>query len=151
VYAQPVVLDSFESLDQWKVITPDGVAASIHSADGIEGHALRLDFEFQTGSGFCVIRRELAMPLAPNYCLTFALRADAPVNNLEFKLVDPSGDNVWWVNRRAFEFPREWQTVVNRARTSTSRGTVGRRASRRDRGHRVRGCGCHRRQGLDLP
>ncbi|HSN89510.1 MAG TPA: discoidin domain-containing protein, partial [Thermoanaerobaculia bacterium] len=35
----------------------------------------------------------------------------APVNNLEFKLVDPSGDNVWWVNRRNFEFPREWTQI----------------------------------------
>ena len=33
------------------------------------------------------------------------------MNNLEFKLIDPSGQNVWWVNRRNFEFPREWRTI----------------------------------------
>ena len=30
----------------------------------------------------------------------FRLRGDLPPNNLEFKLVDESGENVWWVNRR---------------------------------------------------
>ena len=38
------------------------------------------------------------------------------MNNLEFKLVDANGDNVWWVNRRRFEFPREWTGQTLRAR-----------------------------------
>ncbi|MBN2445452.1 MAG: discoidin domain-containing protein, partial [Phycisphaerae bacterium] len=42
--------------------------------------------------------------------------AESPVNNLEFKLIDQGGDNVWWVNRRSFTFPTTWQTMVNRAR-----------------------------------
>jgi hypothetical protein len=39
------------------------------------------------------------------------LRADAPVNNFEVKLVDASGDNVWWFQRRDFEFPSEWRAI----------------------------------------
>jgi len=40
-----------------------------------------------------------------NYEITFRLRAQAPVNNLELKLIDATGDNVWWLNRRDFTFP----------------------------------------------
>ena len=39
------------------------------------------------------------------------VRADAAVNTFQLKLVDASGDNVWWVNRPDFTFPREWQLV----------------------------------------
>jgi len=39
------------------------------------------------------------------------VRGDAPVNDLEFKLIDASGENVWWVNYRNFVFPHEWQQV----------------------------------------
>src|SRR5262249_41115113 len=29
----------------------------------------------------------------------------------QLKLVDASGDNVWWFNRRNFEFPHQWRLV----------------------------------------
>ena len=38
-------------------------------------------------------------------------RPDAPVNTLQFKLVDASGENVWWLNRPDFTFPHEWQQI----------------------------------------
>src|SRR5438876_135600 len=37
-------------------------------------------------------------------------------NRLEFKLVDSTGSNVWWCNRRDFEFPRAWETVATKRR-----------------------------------
>ncbi|NIP80685.1 MAG: coagulation factor 5/8 type domain-containing protein, partial [Gemmatimonadetes bacterium] len=51
-----------------------------------------------------------------NYVITFALRADAPRNTLEFKLVDPSGENVWWARRVDFDFPAAWDTLSIRKR-----------------------------------
>jgi hypothetical protein len=33
------------------------------------------------------------------------------VNTLQFKLVDASGANVWWINRPDFTFTRDWQQV----------------------------------------
>ena len=39
------------------------------------------------------------------------MRANAPVNNFEVKLADASGDNVWWFERRDFEFPSEWRRI----------------------------------------
>ena len=39
------------------------------------------------------------------------MRGAAPANKLEIKLVDPSGRNVWWWHRDAFEFPADWQPL----------------------------------------
>ena len=44
------------------------------------------------------------------------MRGVAPTNTLEFKLVDPTGANVWWSNNRYFAFPREWRTVARSKR-----------------------------------
>jgi hypothetical protein len=77
---------------------------------------LKLDFAFESGAGFCVVRRAVAIDLPANYRFSFAIRGEAPANNLEFKLLDPSGENVWWVNRRAFEFPRQWRVISTKAR-----------------------------------
>jgi len=38
-------------------------------------------------------------------------RERPPVNTLQFKLVDASGENVWWLNRPDFTFPHEWQQI----------------------------------------
>ena len=40
------------------------------------------------------------------------LRGEAPANNFEFKLIDPSNKNVWWRVQRDFTFPRDWQRIV---------------------------------------
>ncbi len=113
---EPVVLDDFESTDTWQVIASDGVSARATRVAGQTGHALRLDFDFERGSGFCVLRRTLSLELPQHYRFALTLRGDAPPNNLEFKLIDPTGQNVWWVNRRAFEIPRAWETLTQRAR-----------------------------------
>ena len=38
-------------------------------------------------------------------------RERPPVNTLQFKLIDASGENVWWLNRPDFAFPQEWQQI----------------------------------------
>jgi len=113
---EPTVLDDFEHLEHWKVMTSDGVVATITPDEGPVGRALRLDFDFQRGAGFCVVHRDLKVKLPANYRFAFRLRGAAPANNLEFKLIDSSGANVWWVNRRALVFPTDWTTVSYKAR-----------------------------------
>jgi hypothetical protein len=114
--AEPVLIDGFESLDAWNVMPSEGVEAHASLVEGRHGKALRLDFEFKAGAGFCVLRRATPMALPANYRFAFDLRGECPRNNLEFKLVDDSGDSVWWVNRRAYEFPAEWRHITQRAR-----------------------------------
>ena len=107
----PKLLDGFEDISLWPAMASDRVSASSHSVAGITGQALRLDFDFNGAAGYAYVSRKLPLVLPDNYEISFYVRADAPVNNLEFKLVDGSGDNVWWFNRPNFEFPREWQQI----------------------------------------
>jgi hypothetical protein len=110
-WAQPRVIDDFAEISGWSAVTSDGVALRLSGEQaGPSGGALRLDFDFARGSGYCIARKQFSLPIPENYRFLFDLRGEAPPNTLEFKLVDPTGDNVWWVNRRRFEFPREWTT-----------------------------------------
>lgn len=112
------VLDDFAAPSGWSPVTSDGVTLTLGNAPGRDGGAMRLDFDFTRGSGYCIARRAFDIPLPENYRFTFDIRAEpgTPVNNLEFKLIDHTGDNVWWHNRRNFEFPTQWTTLVDRTR-----------------------------------
>jgi hypothetical protein len=125
------VLDAFEELSSWSAYAADGVAIAIGleaSGAGREGSALRVDFDFTKGSGYAVIRREIDPPLVlpENYAFSFDLRGAAPANHLEFKLIDESGENVWWSVRRDVAFRPEWETVrIKRRRISFAWGPRG--------------------------
>ncbi len=110
------LLDGFDDLSAWKAMASDGVTSSIHPVDGVEGRAMRLDFDFAGTAGYAIARRALPLDVPPNYEISFQLRADAPMNDLEVKLVDASGDNVWWFTRRDFTFPGTWQRITIKKR-----------------------------------
>ncbi|MBU0533182.1 MAG: discoidin domain-containing protein [Candidatus Omnitrophica bacterium] len=115
VNAQGQMLDDFETIQGWKIIVSDGVTLNIASDKGFSGNAIRLDFNFVAGAGYAIIQKHIPLDLPDNYRFTFYLRADAPVNNFEFKLLDPT-DNVWWNKKVDVEFPRDWQKTVIRKR-----------------------------------
>ncbi len=60
----------------------------------------------------------------------FRIRGEAPPNHLEFKLIDASGENVWWSVRRDVEFPREWRAVHDQEATDRVRLGAARAAAR---------------------
>jgi F5/8 type C domain len=107
----PRLLDGFDDLTLWQPAASDGVQASLQAIEGLDGQALCLHFDFAGVAGYASARRVLPIDFRPNYEFSFYVRGDAPVNNLEFKLIDASGDNVWWANRRDFEVPQEWQQI----------------------------------------
>lgn len=108
----PRTLDGFERLDGWSARPAEGVNLRIRSGAGYRGRAMRLDFAFRAGGGYAVAHKAMALELPDDYTLTFYIRGEAPDNNLEVKLIDSTGDNVWWVNRRNFRFPRAWRKVT---------------------------------------
>jgi hypothetical protein len=116
VAGQERTLDDFEDLAAWRATPSDGVSLEIAADEGLEGRSMRLDVDFQGGGGYAVARREISLDLPENYALSFWIRGTVPANNLEIKLVDPSGENVWWVNKRNFGFPREWTRVTIKKR-----------------------------------
>ncbi len=123
---QTRVLDDFASVAGWTAAPSEGVRLAI-SADVAGGRrAMRLDFDFQGHGGWAAARKALALELSGNYEVTFRMRAKAPAENLEFKLVDPVGDSVWWSVRRDFAFPREWQTIrIKKRQVSFAWGPAG--------------------------
>jgi hypothetical protein len=74
------------------------------------GHvpALQMDFDFKGGGGFVVARRALRRPMPNEYAVQFRLRGSGAVNDLELKLVDDSGQNVWRHKREGLRLPRHW-------------------------------------------
>jgi hypothetical protein len=110
------VLDGFEDPSSWQVFSSTQVGGAIRAADGVVGRAVCLDYDFHGVSGYVGIRRSLPMDYPPDYAFDFQLRGDSPDNNLEFKLVDGSGDNVWWVQRANYKFPKAWTQVRYRKR-----------------------------------
>lgn len=112
------IIDDFEDASAWSAHPSDGVKLAISSDAGVHGRALRLDFAF-SGGGYAVARRAVALDLPENYRLRFAVRGECLPNDLELKLIDASGENVWWCNRRAFRFPAAWDSLSTRKRQIT--------------------------------
>jgi hypothetical protein len=104
-------LDDFADLASWRSVASDGVSASVHAATGPRGPALRMDFDLAGTAGYAIAQRALPVDVPDNYEISFYVRADAPINDLQFKLIDASGDNVWWFSQRNFEFPPDWQRI----------------------------------------
>ena len=111
-----IVIDNFVSVAAWQPVTSDGVDLKITTDAGRDGNAMRLDFDFRGKAGYVIARHERSLEIPENFQFTFWIRGDALANNLEFKLVDPSGDNVWWVNRRDFVFSKDWTRVTLKKR-----------------------------------
>jgi hypothetical protein len=112
----PRVIDDFESVAAWSAHPSDGVELKISEAPGLHGKAMRLDFDFHQHAGYAIARRNVDLDLPANYVFNFSIAANAPVNDLEFKLIDASGDNVFWMNRRNFTYPQEWTELSTRKR-----------------------------------
>ena len=110
------VVDSFDSVAQWTSTPADGVELSVYADSGEHGAGLRLDFDFHGHGGYAVIHRKVNLDLPDNYEISFAIRGAAPGNTLELKLIDSTGENVWWSNNTNFIFPRQWRTVARKKR-----------------------------------
>jgi hypothetical protein len=104
-------IDDFESQEPWSASGSDGVAASAATIAGVSGEALRMSFDFQGHGGHAAVRRPLSLTLPQNYEISFFVRGDGPPNDLQFKLLDASGDNVWWFRWRNFKLDGAWQKV----------------------------------------
>lgn len=115
--ATPVrVLDAFDDASTWRVVTSNQVSGALRSVEGVDGKAMCLDYDFNGVSGHAGIQRDLVLEYPQNYQFGFQLRGDSPRNDLQFKVIDASGDNVWWVNRPKYEFPTAWTPVRYKTR-----------------------------------
>ncbi|HSW55004.1 MAG TPA: discoidin domain-containing protein, partial [Ignavibacteriaceae bacterium] len=112
-FTQQVTLDNFEKSDGWNVFKSDGVNLTISNDAGLKGNAIRFDYDFTKGTGYGGIQSTLGEPLylPENFEFTFYLKAESPSNNFEIKFLDSTGQNVWWVNNRSYDFPKDWKKI----------------------------------------
>ncbi|HEX7155029.1 MAG TPA: discoidin domain-containing protein [Thermoanaerobaculia bacterium] len=85
-------------------------------AAGRTGESLRIDFDFNGRAGYAIARRDGVLELPENFEFVFWLKANAPRNTLEFKLIDETGENVWWSTKRDYEFPTGWRRIAIKKR-----------------------------------
>jgi hypothetical protein len=102
------VIDDLDDASKWTAAPSDGVSLNL-----VEDHgAMRMDFDFRGHGGWAAARRNVNIDLPANYRFAFRVRGETPPNTLEIKFIDPAGENVWWVRRVAWDFPRDWTEVV---------------------------------------
>lgn len=118
------VLDTFEDLSPWKLVVSDDVEGRIVASQApqtqppevVRGGALRLEFDFNGKAGWAMAQRPLPLELPQNFEIVLQVRGDARPNDLQFKLSDASGENVWWFRKPDYVVPKEWETLRIRKR-----------------------------------
>ena len=106
------VLDDFDQPNAWHASGTDDIDASLHAAQGKTGAGVCLDFNFNGVSGAATLHRELPIDFPEHFALSFDARGAMKPNDLQVKLIDASGDNVWWYRQEAFEPKADWQNVA---------------------------------------
>ncbi len=101
--ASAAVLDDMKDAIPWKATASDQVKASLRR--DAQDNSLCLDYDFGGVSGYAVLRRELPLDWPADFALTTQLKGKGGRNDVQIKLVDASGDNVWWINRPALALP----------------------------------------------
>lgn len=89
------------------------VAADAPGAPAPEG--LRIDYGFE-GGGWAIARREVGVDLPENYRLAFWIRGEGRPQTVELKLLDTSGQNVWWKVWRDLPMDDHWRQLHARQR-----------------------------------
>jgi F5/8 type C domain-containing protein len=107
----PVAGDLLDA-SAWQALPAEGVELHIAAERDPQGQpALRLDYDFHGRGGWAAARRRFEVDLPEDYELRFLLRGVGPPNHLEVKLIDPSGENVWWHVKRDLAWPAAWTPV----------------------------------------
>ena len=108
------------AVEDWQAAPAAGVEMRIGQGVGPNSEpALRIDYDFHGHGGWAAARRTVALELPPRYEIRYQLHGVGPANNLELKLVDASGENVWWHVDRAREWPSGWERVRVKKRQIT--------------------------------
>ncbi len=107
-------VESFESLEGWTTHVSQNAHVELALDEGVVGKSLRVDFDIQPGGSFVIVRKPVQLKLPKNYVFKLWIRGQGAPNDLQFKLVDPSGRNVWWYRQRPCHFPADWRQLAIR-------------------------------------
>lgn len=110
------LLDAFNDIEKWEARPADGVTMTLATEQGLSGAGMRLDYDFGGHGGWASARRRLPLELPENWELAFFWRGTPARQTLEVKLLDQSGENVWWSVRRDVRPPADWERVTIKKR-----------------------------------
>jgi F5/8 type C domain len=96
---------------EWQPTVSGEATLKLSTVSAGRDSALRMDFDFKGGGGFVVARRALNRPMPAEYAVRFRLRGRGAVNNLELKLIDDTGQNVWRHVDKDLRLPLRWKRV----------------------------------------
>jgi hypothetical protein len=97
---------------EWQAVVSGNAELGLSAPPAGHVPALQMDFDFKGGGGFVVARRALKQGMPEEYAVKFRLRGRGPVNNLELKLVDATGQNVWRHVWKDLRLPARWTRVT---------------------------------------
>ncbi|HRY45875.1 MAG TPA: discoidin domain-containing protein, partial [Thermoanaerobaculia bacterium] len=92
----------------WTAAPAPGVFLRVSPA---VGEAVRLDFDFGGKAGWAAATRKVDLVLPERWEIRMRLRGEALPNDLEVKLADPSGENVWWFRKRNATLPAAFEPL----------------------------------------
>ena len=95
----------------WLPVTSGQAQLALSSASVGGLPALRMDFDFKGGGGFVVARRMVHRAMHEDYAVSLRLRGRGPVNDLELKLIDTTGQNVWRYVKKDLHPPARWKSM----------------------------------------
>jgi F5/8 type C domain len=98
-------------LSEWQPIVSGHAELTLSAVFAGRIPALQMDFDFKGAGGFVVARRVLSRSMPKEYAVHFLLRGRGAVNNLELKLVDASGQNVWRYVKKDMPLPPRWKRM----------------------------------------
>jgi hypothetical protein len=101
-------LDLSSDVSAWQPFASGEAQLLLPRARAPHVPALQMQFDFKGGGGFVVARRVVTHAMPEDYALSFRLRGRGAVNNLELKLVDASGQNVWRYVKKNLRLPARW-------------------------------------------
>lgn len=110
--AAPIVVDDFSDPTRWQPFGSDGKSVALRAEPG----AVCLDYDFRAGGGYLGLRRALTLELPPDYRIHVRWRGVGAVNDFEFKLLDETGENVWWSRRPGLQPVEQWSELTIKKR-----------------------------------
>lgn len=111
--SKPRLLDGFDKLSDWKIQATDQVKANLRSVrvDVTGESAMCIDYDFNGVSGYAAASRAMSIDFPDEYAFELQVKGTGGRNYLQIKLVDASGENVWWQNKADFLPSADWQPL----------------------------------------
>jgi hypothetical protein len=96
---------------EWQPTTSGNAELKLSTAPAASDPALRMDFDLKDGGGFVVAKRSQVRAMPEEYAVLFRMRGSGAVINLEIKLVDATGRNVWRHVTKDLKLPARWKRI----------------------------------------